>query len=52
MCGWKGRVSCRSFLPKPERGHYLRLCGSELPSHQERSEDEKAAELLESEKGD
>ena len=30
MCGWKGKISCRSFLPKFERGHYLRLCGVEL----------------------
>ena len=32
ICGWKGKISCRSFLPKFERGHYLRLCGVELSS--------------------
>jgi len=30
MSGWKGKISCRSFLPKFERAHYLRLCGVEL----------------------
>ncbi|ESN96523.1 hypothetical protein HELRODRAFT_68497, partial [Helobdella robusta] len=33
LCGWKGKVSCRSFLPKADRGHYLRLCGAELTHH-------------------
>lgn len=36
VCGWKGKISCRSFLPKFERGHYLRLCGVELKSHGKR----------------
>jgi tRNA (cytosine34-C5)-methyltransferase len=43
LCGWKGKISCRSFLPKFERGHYLRLCGEELKSHAERKLAEKAA---------
>lgn len=30
LCGWKGKISCRSFIPKFERGHFLRLCGVEL----------------------
>jgi len=30
VCGWKGKISCRSFLPKSDRGHFLRLCGAEL----------------------
>ncbi|CAH1803381.1 unnamed protein product [Owenia fusiformis] len=27
FCGWKGKVSMRSFVPKQERFHFLRLCG-------------------------
>ena len=32
ICGWLGKASCRSFLAKFERAHYLRLCGVELKS--------------------
>ena len=30
LCGWRGKASTRSFLPKYQRAHFLRLCGSEL----------------------
>ncbi|KAK2193840.1 hypothetical protein NP493_5g14014 [Ridgeia piscesae] len=35
ICGWLGKTSCRSFLAKFERAHYLRLCGVELKSKEE-----------------
>lgn len=37
ICGWKGKVSCRSFIPKSDRGHFLRLCGVELTDKAERT---------------
>jgi tRNA (cytosine34-C5)-methyltransferase len=33
LCGWMGKVSCRSFLPKNDRAHFLRLCGAELKEY-------------------
>ncbi|KAI0240420.1 RNA cytosine-C(5)-methyltransferase NSUN2 [Lamellibrachia satsuma] len=35
ICGWLGKTSCRSFLAKFERAHYLRLCGVELKTKEE-----------------
>ncbi|KAL5022282.1 hypothetical protein ScPMuIL_001437 [Solemya velum] len=29
LCGWRGMTSLRSFINKPAREHYLRLCGME-----------------------
>ena len=30
VTGWKGMTSARTFLPKHDRAHYLRLCGHEF----------------------
>lgn len=30
LCGWRGKTSCRTYVPKLERGHYLRIFGEEL----------------------
>ncbi|PVD20659.1 hypothetical protein C0Q70_18817 [Pomacea canaliculata] len=30
FCGWRGRTSVRSFVPRFEREHYLRLFGKDL----------------------
>ena len=27
MTGWRGKTSCRVYVPKFERHHILRLCG-------------------------
>ncbi|XP_006903193.1 PREDICTED: tRNA (cytosine(34)-C(5))-methyltransferase [Elephantulus edwardii] len=31
MCGWRGKTSFRTFVPKNERLHYLRMMGVEVP---------------------
>ncbi|MEE6465365.1 hypothetical protein FKM82_006533 [Ascaphus truei] len=30
LCGWRGKTSIRSFVPKNERLHYLRMMGMEV----------------------
>ncbi|KAM4687972.1 RNA cytosine C(5)-methyltransferase NSUN2 [Discoglossus pictus] len=30
LCGWRGKTSIRSFVPKNERQHYLRMMGVEV----------------------
>ncbi|XP_053323270.1 RNA cytosine C(5)-methyltransferase NSUN2 [Spea bombifrons] len=30
LCGWRGKTSIRSFVPKNERMHYLRMMGVEV----------------------
>ncbi|KAF4531925.1 hypothetical protein B566_EDAN000954 [Ephemera danica] len=30
MVGWRGKVSCRAYVPKNERIHYLRLLGADV----------------------
>ncbi|KAM8966633.1 RNA cytosine C(5)-methyltransferase NSUN2 [Pelodytes ibericus] len=30
LCGWRGKTSIRSFVPKNERHHYLRMMGVEV----------------------
>lgn len=37
FCGWKGKMSVRSFVGKHARSHYLRLCGVELENIQKTS---------------
>lgn len=38
LCGWRGKASIRTFVPKNERLHYLRMMGLEAPA-QKRGED-------------
>ncbi|XP_013415807.1 tRNA (cytosine(34)-C(5))-methyltransferase isoform X2 [Lingula anatina] len=40
FCGWKGKKSCRTFVPKHERLHYLRMCGITTDPKQIRREEE------------
>lgn len=42
FCGWKGKTSCRSFVPKMEREHLLRLCGVELEDDKPKVESTKS----------
>ncbi|XP_073443970.1 RNA cytosine C(5)-methyltransferase NSUN2 [Dendrobates tinctorius] len=35
LCGWRGKTSIRSFVPKNERMHYLRMMGVEVFKNQE-----------------
>lgn len=30
LCGWRGKASIRTFVPKNERLHYLRMMGLEV----------------------
>lgn len=30
LCGWRGKTSIRTFVPKNERLHYLRMMGLEV----------------------
>lgn len=30
LCGWRGKASIRTFVPKNERLHYLRMMGLEI----------------------
>ncbi|KAM4027069.1 RNA cytosine C(5)-methyltransferase NSUN2 [Anomaloglossus baeobatrachus] len=38
LCGWRGKTSIRSFVPKNERMHYLRMMGVEVFKNQETTE--------------
>ncbi|CAJ0919554.1 unnamed protein product [Ranitomeya imitator] len=38
LCGWRGKKSIRSFVPKNERMHYLRMMGVEVFKNQETTE--------------
>lgn len=31
LCGWRGKASVRTFVPRNERLHYLRMMGLEVP---------------------
>lgn len=44
FCGWKGKMSVRSFVSKHARSHYLRLCGVELEEIQKSAAAKKAKE--------
>ncbi|KAM3928987.1 RNA cytosine C(5)-methyltransferase NSUN2 [Leptodactylus fuscus] len=39
LCGWRGKTSIRSFVPKNERMHYLRMMGVEVFKNKETTED-------------
>lgn len=36
LCGWRGKASIRTFVPKNERLHYLRMMGLEVPAEKKR----------------
>ncbi|XP_075396966.1 RNA cytosine C(5)-methyltransferase NSUN2 [Tenrec ecaudatus] len=38
MCGWRGKTSFRTFVPKNERLHYLRMMGVEVPGETRKEE--------------
>ncbi|XP_075069004.1 RNA cytosine C(5)-methyltransferase NSUN2 [Mixophyes fleayi] len=43
LCGWRGKTSIRSFVPKNERMHYLRMMGVDVfKEKKENIEDESA----------
>ncbi|XP_030065475.1 RNA cytosine C(5)-methyltransferase NSUN2 isoform X2 [Microcaecilia unicolor] len=42
LCGWQGKVSIRSFVPKNERLHYLRMMGVEVFQEKESNPESKA----------
>merc|ERR1719481_258289 len=44
FCGWKGKMSVRSFVSKHARSHYLRLCGVELEDIQKTAAAKKSKE--------
>lgn len=36
LCGWRGKASVRTFVPRNERLHYLRMMGLEVPAGKKR----------------
>lgn len=36
LCGWRGKASIRTFVPKNERFHYLRMMGLEVLSEKKK----------------
>lgn len=44
LCGWRGKASIRTFVPKNERLHYLRMMGLEVPAQKRREDAAPAAE--------
>ncbi|XP_055278260.1 RNA cytosine C(5)-methyltransferase NSUN2 isoform X2 [Moschus berezovskii] len=36
LCGWRGKASVRTFVPRNERLHYLRMLGLEVPMGKKR----------------
>uniref|UniRef100_A0A8C8Z798 tRNA (cytosine(34)-C(5))-methyltransferase n=1 Tax=Prolemur simus TaxID=1328070 RepID=A0A8C8Z798_PROSS len=36
MCGWRGKASIRTFVPKNERLHYLRMMGLEVSAEKKK----------------
>ncbi|XP_064640882.1 RNA cytosine-C(5)-methyltransferase NSUN2-like [Lineus longissimus] len=43
IVGWRGKTSLRSFVPRYERSHFLRLCGIEANEKDLRAEAEKGS---------
>ncbi|KAB0369616.1 hypothetical protein FD755_018609 [Muntiacus reevesi] len=37
LCGWRGKASVRTFVPRNERLHYLRMMGLEVPAGKKRA---------------
>eukprot|EP00918_Siedleckia_nematoides_P065951 GHVU01143434.1.p1 GENE.GHVU01143434.1~~GHVU01143434.1.p1 ORF type:complete len:849 (+),score=142.06 GHVU01143434.1:201-2747(+) len=44
FCGWRGKVSCRCYMPSHDRAHFLRLFGHEMKSKAEKKEEQLARE--------
>uniref|UniRef100_A0A8C5WEV4 tRNA (cytosine(34)-C(5))-methyltransferase n=1 Tax=Leptobrachium leishanense TaxID=445787 RepID=A0A8C5WEV4_9ANUR len=44
LCGWRGKTSVRSFVPKNERNHYLRMMGVEVFKEKKEMSENRSAE--------